>query len=108
MTTKYRIRTYFSTLAEATTANYVLREGEFWTEKDTGTGHSTGRRKVGDGTTVFTSLPFEPAASGGSFIGDPSFIQATTPTAGQLDGATRYAWWDTSGGDITLWIEDGT
>jgi hypothetical protein len=107
MTTKYRIRTYFSTLADATAANYVLKEGEFWTEKDAGTGQSTGRRKVGDGTTAFTSLQFEPAA-GGSFIGDPSFIQATTPTVGQLDGATRYAWWDTSGGDITLWIEDGT
>jgi hypothetical protein len=68
MTTKYRIRTYFSTLADATTADYVLKEGEFWTEKDVSTGQSTGRRKVGDGTTEFTSLPFEPAAGGGSGV----------------------------------------
>jgi hypothetical protein len=65
MTTKYRIRTYFATLADATAANYVLREGEFWTEKDAGTGHSTGRRKIGDGTTPFNSLPFEPDGGGG-------------------------------------------
>jgi hypothetical protein len=63
VTTKYRIRTYFSTLANATAANYVLKEGEFWTEKDASTGQSTGRRKVGDGTTAFTSLPFEPGGS---------------------------------------------
>jgi hypothetical protein len=68
MTTKYRIRTYFSTLTDATAANYVLKEGEFWTEKDASTGQSTGRRKVGDGTTAFTSLPFEPAAGSSSGV----------------------------------------
>ena len=39
--------------------------------------------------------------------GSPQFIQATAPTTPQLNGATKYAWWDTSGGDLTLWIEDG-
>ncbi|GDX76007.1 hypothetical protein LBMAG41_10830 [Cyanobium sp.] len=45
---------------------------------------------------------------GGGGIGNPAFIQATQPSALELAGATRYAWWDTSGGDLTLWIEDGT
>lgn len=38
---------------------------------------------------------------------DPVFIQATQPTTAQLAGATRYSWWDTSGGKLTLWIEAG-
>lgn len=112
-----RVQQRFSTLAVITATNPILLEGEVWTEKDASTGRSTGRRKVGDGVvagdaitgTAFNDLPFEPTApgGGGSFIGDPSFIQPTAPTSAQLDGSTRYAWWDTSGGDITLWIEDG-
>lgn len=35
------------------------------------------------------------------------FVQPTAPTAGQLNGATTYVWWDTSGGNLTLWVEDG-
>jgi hypothetical protein len=62
----YRIRLLFSTLALIEAENPVLLEGETWTEKDASTGQSTGRRKVGDGVTVFTSLPFEPGGSGGS------------------------------------------
>jgi len=46
-------------------------------------------------------------SGGGGGSGNPTFIQATQPTALQLAGATRYAWWDTSDG-LTLWIEDGT
>ena len=38
---------------------------------------------------------------------DPLFIQASPPTAEQLAGAQRYQWWDTSGGALTLYIEDG-
>ena len=38
---------------------------------------------------------------------DPLFIQASPPTAEQLGGASRYQWWDTSGGALTLYIEDG-
>lgn len=68
MTVKYRIRTYFSTLSDATAANYLLREGEFWTEKDAATGYSTGRRKMGNGVTLFNALPFEPVSSGGVSI----------------------------------------
>lgn len=64
----YRIRTYFSTLADATADNYVLREGELWTEKNASTGQSTGRRKVGDGVTAFVDLLFEPAAGSGSGV----------------------------------------
>lgn len=45
---------------------------------------------------------------GDSQPGDPQFIQATAPSVEQLAGATKYAWWDTTGGDLTLWIEDGT
>jgi hypothetical protein len=62
----YRIRLLFSTLALIEAENPVLLEGETWTEKDAGTGQSTGRRKVGDGVTAFTSLPFEPGGSGGT------------------------------------------
>jgi hypothetical protein len=38
---------------------------------------------------------------------DPLFIQASPPSAQQLAGASRYQWWDTSGGALTLYIEDG-
>jgi hypothetical protein len=38
---------------------------------------------------------------------DPLFIQASPPTTEQLGGAQRYQWWDTSGGALTLYIEDG-
>ena len=51
--------------------------------------------------------PQGPEGPSGSLIGSPTFIQTTQPTSGQLNGATKYAWWDTSGGDLTLWIEDG-
>lgn len=36
---------------------------------------------------------------------DPAvFIQDTQP----VTSATKYLWWDTSDGDLTLWIEDGS
>ena len=38
---------------------------------------------------------------------DPLFIQGSAPTQQQLAGASRYQWWDTSGGVLTLYIEDG-
>jgi hypothetical protein len=74
---------------------------------------------TGDNTTVAVSVPATtvitttttgpqgPAGPSGSSTGSPTFIQATQPTSGELGGATKYAWWDTSGGDLTLWIEDG-
>ena len=62
---KYRVRLPFSTLALIEAEDPVLLEGEQWTERDASTGQTTGRRKVGDGVTAFTSLPFEPAAGGG-------------------------------------------
>lgn len=33
----------------------------------------------------------------------PVFIQNTQPVV-----SGKYAWFDTTGGDLTLWIEDGT
>lgn len=38
----------------------------------------------------------------------PTFIQSTQPTIQQLNGSTKYQWWDTSGGNLTLWIETGS
>ena len=38
---------------------------------------------------------------------NPLFIQPSPPSAEQLAGASRYQWWDTSGGALTLYIEDG-
>ena len=38
---------------------------------------------------------------------DPLFIQASPASAEQLAGASRYQWWDTSGGALSLYIEDG-
>lgn len=43
----------------------------------------------------------------GPVIGFPTFIQSTAPTVLDYAGYTKYAWFDTSGGDLTLWIEDG-
>ena len=40
-------------------------------------------------------------------VADPLFIQASPPTTEQLAGSQRYQWWDTSGGALTLYIEDG-
>ena len=48
-----------------------------------------------------------PGPQGAAAPGAPTFIQTTQPTVGQLQGFTQYLWWDTSGGDLTLWIEDG-
>lgn len=57
-------------------------------------------------TTVVTITTAGP--QGAAQPGIPTFIQSTQPSVGDLNGATKYAWWDTSGGDLTLWIEDGT
>lgn len=57
-------------------------------------------------TTVVTITTVGP--QGAAQPGIPTFIQSTQPTTGDLNGATKYAWWDTSGGDLTLWLEDGT
>ena len=38
---------------------------------------------------------------------DPLFIQASPPSAEQLAGASRYQWWDISGGALSLYIEAG-
>lgn len=43
----------------------------------------------------------------GPLTGVPTFIQSTAPTALDYAGYTKYAWFDTSGGNLTLWIEDG-
>lgn len=51
-----------------------------------------------------TPGPQGPPATGS---GSPTFIQTAQPSAGQISGLTTYAWWDTSGGDLSLWIEDG-
>jgi hypothetical protein len=56
---------------------------------------------------LVTPGPQGPQGPSGTSSGSPTFIQATQPTSGELGGATKYAWWDTSGGDLTLWIEDG-
>lgn len=56
-------------------------------------------------TTVVTAIAVGP--QGAAQPGVPTFIQTTQPTNTQLNGAVQYAWWDTSGGDLTLWIEDG-
>jgi hypothetical protein len=57
--------------------------------------------------TATATGPQGPPGPSGSSTGSPTFIQATQPTSGELGGATKYAWWDTSGDDLTLWIEDG-
>lgn len=44
------------------------------------------------------------SGGGGGMTGAPTFIQATPPDP----PGGPYAWWDTSGGNLTLWIEDGT
>jgi|688.fasta_scaffold731549_2 hypothetical protein len=56
---------------------------------------------------LITPGPQGPPGSSGTSGGSPTFIQATQPSAGQISGLTTYAWWDTSGNDLTLWIEDG-
>lgn len=49
-----------------------------------------------------------PGPQGAPSAGIPVFVQSTQPTLAQLNGATQYVWWDTSGGNLTCWIEDGT
>jgi len=35
----------------------------------------------------------------------PTYIQTTRPS---LSNTQKYMWWDTTGGNLSLWIEDGT
>ena len=42
------------------------------------------------------------AVSGGSMIGNPTFIQPGAPAH-----SGPYQWWDTSTAVLTLWVEDG-
>lgn len=47
--------------------------------------------------------PSGPSGGGSSISGDcPVFVQDTAPSY-----AGAYVWWDTSGGNLTVWIEDG-
>jgi hypothetical protein len=55
--------------------------------------------------SVVTAITAGP--QGNAAPGVPSFIQTTQPTVAQLMGFDEYLWWDTSGGDLTLWVEDG-
>jgi hypothetical protein len=81
-----RVRQLLAELAEMEALNPVLLEGENWIEKDPETGQSTGRRKVGDGVTAFTSLPFEPGGGGeGGGAPDP---HKTTHATGGTDALT--------------------
>jgi len=59
-----------------------------------------------DGDTTVVSV-ITAGPQGNAAPGVPSFIQTTQPTVTQLMGFNEYLWWDTSGGDLTLWIEDG-
>ena len=57
-------------------------------------------------TSTVTAVTDGP--QGNAAPGVPSFIQPAQPTVAELMGFNKYLWWDTSGGDLTLWIEDGT
>jgi hypothetical protein len=72
----------------------------------------TEKEKRGDGVSLWADLPYVSGGGGGGGgesgqIGSPTFIQSTQPTTGELGGQDQYLWWDTSGGNLTLWIEDG-
>lgn len=81
---------------DAVASTVVLSSGEVGLETD------TNKFKVGDGTSVWSALTYWSSGSSASDI--PTFIQSTAP----VTSATKYQWWDTTGGDLTLWIEDGT
>jgi len=96
---KTRIRLLFSTLADATSANTVLLEGEKWQEKDAATALFTGRTKTGkngvlsaDKTTItgiaFNDLPFDPSG-GGASLGDTTPQALGTAAAGTAATASR-------------------
>jgi hypothetical protein len=57
-------------------------------------------------TTSVVTISTE-GPQGNAAPGIPTFIQTSQPTSTELQSFTKYAWWDTSGGDLTLWIEDG-
>lgn len=60
---------------------------------------------------VITEGPVGPTGAvgpaGPAVPGVPTFIQSTAPTAGQIGAYTTYSWWDTSGGNLNLWVENG-
>lgn len=58
-------------------------------------------------TTNITVSPVGVQGASGPITGSPTFIQSGAPTTEQYAGYTKYAWFDTSGGNLTLWIEDG-
>lgn len=43
-------------------------------------------------------------ANAGGGLGNPNYVQDTAPSSPPV----VYTWWDTSDGNLTLWIEDGT
>jgi hypothetical protein len=72
---------------------------------------------VSDNSVLIENISADPAlilattkgmqGATGPLKGIPTFIQDTAPTPQDYVGYTKYAWFDTSGGDLTLWIEDG-
>jgi len=98
----FRQRT--STLAQATTENPVLLEGEKWWEVDAAN-LTTGRSKTGkDGRvvndvivgTAFNDLPFDPTGTGEGGPGDPTNLSIVNRTAEGLTIASS------TGGDADL------
>jgi hypothetical protein len=54
---------------------------------------------------VITEGPAGP--TGANFPGSPMFIQNFSPTIDQIGTFSTYSWWDTSGGNLSLWVETG-
>ena len=102
-TVKARIKFVRKTTAEWETETRILLEGEPAIEvlED-----GTEKEKRGDGVSPWLDLPYV-SGGGAAMTGVPTFIQATQPTSEDLGDFTQYLWWDTSGGNLTLWLEDG-
>lgn len=107
ITIKGRFQTLLAPLAQMVSLNPVLLSGESWTEQNSSTGFSTGRRKIGDGVTEFNLLPFEPTIGDHLAALDPhpqyskpiEPVFAYSPTTGLLlsvtygDGSTKIFNW---------------
>jgi len=56
------------------------------------------------GSNIATgSVQYSASATTVTNFGVPTYIQSTKPTG----TPSKYLWWDTSGSNLTLWIEDG-
>lgn len=93
-----RLQLKRATAAQWTASNFVLLDGEYGYETD------TGRNKIGDGTRGWNSLPYQSAMTGTVLRGTQVALNAYVAS---LPSGAEYAWMLTDGAGNLLDIISG-